>query len=163
MLTNVTTGFIDRLRGNDEAAWFELWETFGPVLRSQLTKWGKGRIGAETVHSTHLLIGAGHHLHQAHRPGARGDRTAIEHRPAAALGLHDRTYPGLGQAEPARSLGDEIPPAIERGIGRGDGFGIGRHPPWGGSDHQRAEQQEGHSIHSGASLPMIEAVGTGPK
>jgi len=49
MLTNVTTGFIDRLRGNDEAAWFELWETFGPVLRTQLTKWGKGRIGAETV------------------------------------------------------------------------------------------------------------------
>lgn len=49
MLTNVTTGFIDRLRGNDEAAWFELWETFGPVLRAQLTKWGKGRIGAETV------------------------------------------------------------------------------------------------------------------
>ena len=49
MLTNVTTGFIARLRVNDEAAWFELWETFGPVLRAQLAKWGKGRIGAETV------------------------------------------------------------------------------------------------------------------
>ncbi|MEM9167808.1 MAG: sigma-70 family RNA polymerase sigma factor [Planctomycetota bacterium] len=49
MLTNVTTGFIARLRSNDEAAWFELWETFGPVLRAQLTKWGQGRIGVETV------------------------------------------------------------------------------------------------------------------
>lgn len=49
MLTNVTTGFIARLRGNDEAAWYELWETFGPILRAQLSKWGKGRIGAETV------------------------------------------------------------------------------------------------------------------
>ena len=49
MLTNVTTGFIARLRSNDEAAWFELWETFGPVLRAQLTKWGRGRIGVETV------------------------------------------------------------------------------------------------------------------
>ncbi|MFG0305872.1 MAG: RNA polymerase sigma factor [Phycisphaerales bacterium JB040] len=49
MLTNLTTSFVARLRANDEAAWFELWETFGPVLRAQLTKWGKGRIGVETV------------------------------------------------------------------------------------------------------------------
>jgi len=49
MLSNMTTGFIARLRANDEAAWFELWETFGPVLRVQLTRWGKGRIGAETA------------------------------------------------------------------------------------------------------------------
>ena len=49
MLTPMTTGFIARLRGNDQAAWFELWETFGPVVRAQLTKWGKGRIGSETV------------------------------------------------------------------------------------------------------------------
>ncbi|MHC4107311.1 MAG: sigma-70 family RNA polymerase sigma factor, partial [Planctomycetota bacterium] len=33
----------------DESAWFELWETFGPVLRAQLAKWGRGNIGAETV------------------------------------------------------------------------------------------------------------------
>lgn len=45
----VTTSFIARLRANDEAAWFELWEVFGPVTRAQLTKWGKGRIGVETV------------------------------------------------------------------------------------------------------------------
>jgi len=45
----MTTGFVGRLRANDQAAWFELWETFGPVVRAQLTKWGKGRIGSETV------------------------------------------------------------------------------------------------------------------
>ncbi len=49
MLNNLTTGFISRLRARDQAAWFELWETFGPVLRAQLAKWGRGRIGSETV------------------------------------------------------------------------------------------------------------------
>jgi len=49
MLNTLTTGFVRRLRARDEAAWFELWETFGPVLRAQLTKWGRGRIGVETV------------------------------------------------------------------------------------------------------------------
>ncbi len=49
MLNSMTTNFIARLRANDQAAWFELWETFGPVIRAQLAKWGKGRIGAETV------------------------------------------------------------------------------------------------------------------
>lgn len=49
MLSTPTTGFINRLRGNDQAAWFELWETFGPVVRAQLMKWGRGKIGAETV------------------------------------------------------------------------------------------------------------------
>lgn len=49
MLSNMTTSFVQRLRANDEAAWFELWETFGPVIRAQLMKWGKGRVGVETV------------------------------------------------------------------------------------------------------------------
>ncbi|GJM18805.1 MAG: hypothetical protein DHS20C14_10180 [Phycisphaeraceae bacterium] len=49
MLSNMTTSFVARLRANDEAAWFELWEIFGPVVRAQLTKWGRGRIGVETV------------------------------------------------------------------------------------------------------------------
>ncbi len=49
MLNQLTTNFINRLRANDQAAWYDLWETFGPVLRAQLTKWGKGRIGPETV------------------------------------------------------------------------------------------------------------------
>src|SRR6185369_11611811 len=49
MLHQLTTSFIARLRSQDQAAWFDLWETFGPVLRVQLAKWGKGRIGPETV------------------------------------------------------------------------------------------------------------------
>jgi len=49
MLNTLTTGFVRRLKDRDESAWFELWETFGPVLRAQLTKWGRGRIGPETV------------------------------------------------------------------------------------------------------------------
>ncbi len=49
MLNPMTTSFVARLRAQDQGAWFELWETFGPVLRAQLTKWGKGRIGPETV------------------------------------------------------------------------------------------------------------------
>jgi RNA polymerase sigma factor (sigma-70 family) len=49
MLNTLTTNFIARLKRNDQGAWFELWETFGPVIRAQLTKWGKGRIGSQTV------------------------------------------------------------------------------------------------------------------
>jgi len=49
MLNSLTTSFVNRLRARDQTAWYELWETFGPVLRAQLTKWGKGRIGVETV------------------------------------------------------------------------------------------------------------------
>jgi RNA polymerase sigma factor (sigma-70 family) len=49
MLNAMTTSFVARLRANDQATWFELWETFGPVVRAQLSKWGRGRIGSETV------------------------------------------------------------------------------------------------------------------
>ena len=45
----LTTSFVKRLREHDESAWFELWEIFGPVLRAQLAKWGRGQVGAETV------------------------------------------------------------------------------------------------------------------
>jgi len=45
----LTTGFIRRLRDRDEAAWFELWEVFGPVIRHQLHRWGRGSVGVETV------------------------------------------------------------------------------------------------------------------
>jgi len=48
-MNTLTTSFIRRLREHDESAWFELWEIFGPVMRAQLTKWGRGRIGVETV------------------------------------------------------------------------------------------------------------------
>lgn len=48
-MNSITTDFIRRLRARDEAAWFELWETFGPVIRGQLFKWGRGRIRTETI------------------------------------------------------------------------------------------------------------------
>lgn len=48
-MNTLTTSFIRRLRNRDEAAWFELWAVFGPVLRAQLSKWGRGRIGSETI------------------------------------------------------------------------------------------------------------------
>lgn len=46
---DLSTNFVSRLRARDPEAWFELWETFGPILGAQLRKWGKGRIGIETV------------------------------------------------------------------------------------------------------------------
>lgn len=49
MLYDVTTGFVRRLRAREPAAWFELWENFGPIVRAQLARWGRGRIGQETV------------------------------------------------------------------------------------------------------------------
>ena len=48
-MNDLTTSFVRRLRARDPQAWFELWETFGPVLRAQLGRWGRGRIGQETV------------------------------------------------------------------------------------------------------------------
>lgn len=45
----LTTRFVKRLRDGDDSAWFELWEVFGPVLQGQLAKWGRGRVGVETV------------------------------------------------------------------------------------------------------------------
>lgn len=48
-LHDLTTSFINRLRERDSEAWFELWEIFGPILRAQLARWGRGRIGVETV------------------------------------------------------------------------------------------------------------------
>jgi RNA polymerase sigma factor (sigma-70 family) len=49
VLPDPTTDFVRRLRSRDPAAWFELWENFGPILRGQLARWGRGRIGPETV------------------------------------------------------------------------------------------------------------------
>jgi RNA polymerase sigma factor (sigma-70 family) len=45
----LTTTFVRRLRDRDEAAWFELWQDFGPAIRYQLSRWGGGLIGFETV------------------------------------------------------------------------------------------------------------------
>ncbi len=49
MMNVITTRFVKRLRDGDDSAWFELWEVFGPVLQAQLNKWGRGRVGVETV------------------------------------------------------------------------------------------------------------------
>ena len=45
----LTTSFVARLRDRDDEAWFELWTVFGPVIRSQLSRWGRGQVGAATV------------------------------------------------------------------------------------------------------------------
>lgn len=49
LLSDLNTHFVSRLRARDAKAWFELWETFGPVLRAQLSRWGRGKVGIETV------------------------------------------------------------------------------------------------------------------
>jgi len=49
VLRDPTTHFVRRLRAREPEAWFELWENFGPVLRGQLARWGRGNIGPETV------------------------------------------------------------------------------------------------------------------
>ena len=32
----LTTSFVARLRNQEEAAWFELWEIFGPIAAGQV-------------------------------------------------------------------------------------------------------------------------------
>lgn len=49
MHPSFTTGTIARLKARDPQAWFELWQVFGPILRSQLGRWGGKRIGPQTV------------------------------------------------------------------------------------------------------------------
>ena len=73
-MNTLTTSFIRRLRNRDEAAWFELWAVFGPVLRAQLSKWGRGRIGSETIRDlTQETLAA---LFTRVLQQARGDETA---------------------------------------------------------------------------------------
>lgn len=45
----VDTSFLRRLRAREDAAWFELWEAFGPVIRATLARWSAGRVGEETL------------------------------------------------------------------------------------------------------------------
>ncbi len=49
MVQSLSSRFIGRLRARDPEAWYELWQIFGPVLHIQLSRWGRGRIGHETV------------------------------------------------------------------------------------------------------------------
>jgi RNA polymerase sigma factor (sigma-70 family) len=103
LMNTLTTSFVRRLRARDEAAWFELWQIFGPVLRAQLTKWGRGRIGVETV------------------------RDLTQETLAALSGSIDRFDPSRGArfstwllSIAKHSLGDEIDRrmALKRGAGR---------------------------------------------
>ena len=65
-MNTLTTSFVQRLRARDESAWFELWETFGPVLRAQLAKWGRGNIGPDTVRDlTQDTLGCFHSLYRS--------------------------------------------------------------------------------------------------
>ena len=99
----MTTTFIRRLRDRDESAWFELWETFGPVLRAQLTRWGRGRVGVETVRDlTQETLAALSHSIERYDPN-RGARFSTW---LLAIARH--------------ALGDEIDRrmALKRGGGR---------------------------------------------
>jgi RNA polymerase sigma factor (sigma-70 family) len=112
MLNNLTTSFVNRLRCRDEAAWFELWETFGPVIRAQLTKWGKGRIGSETVRDlSQETMAALSDSIEAYDPG-KGARFSTW---LLAIAKH--------------TLGDEIDRrmALKRGAGR---RGVGLDESW---------------------------------
>ncbi len=74
MLSNLTTRFVGRLQAQDPEAWFELWDTFGPVLRAQIGRWGYGWVGPETVQdlSQETLAALSNSIHR-HDPskGAR--------------------------------------------------------------------------------------------
>jgi RNA polymerase sigma factor (sigma-70 family) len=48
-MNDLSTRFVLRLRQSDAAAWWELFEMFGPVLRQRFDRWGNGFIGDETV------------------------------------------------------------------------------------------------------------------
>ncbi|MBC8327882.1 MAG: sigma-70 family RNA polymerase sigma factor [Planctomycetes bacterium] len=74
MLSNLTTRFVGRLRAQDPEAWFELWDTFGPVLRAQIGRWGYGWVGPETVQdlSQETLAALSNSIHR-HDP-AKGAR-----------------------------------------------------------------------------------------
>lgn len=136
MLNPLTTSFVSRLRAKDQTAWFELWETFGPVLRAQLTKWGKGRVGPETVQdlsqetlaalsgcidrydsgkgarfSTWLLAIAKHTL------GDEIDRRSAMKRGGSGAGSGDK--PGSGQVGKNQSLDDSwmVPARASGGVG----------------------------------------------
>jgi RNA polymerase sigma-70 factor, ECF subfamily len=48
-LRNVDTEFLKRLRSGDDAAWFELWEVFGPALERMVERFGRRCFTPETI------------------------------------------------------------------------------------------------------------------
>ena len=71
---------------------------------------------------------------------------------AGAFGDQHGGNPGRRHVEPAFGLGDMGPPFGQ--VGGLDGRGDNR---------DRTQQGERQSVHSGTSLPITEANGTGPK
>jgi RNA polymerase sigma factor (sigma-70 family) len=45
----VDTEFLRRLRGGDDAAWFELWDVFGPALERMVERFGRRCFTPETI------------------------------------------------------------------------------------------------------------------
>jgi len=115
VLSNPTTDFVRRLRAREPAAWFELWENFGPVLRAQLAKWGKGRIGPETVKDlSQETLAALSGAIDRHDP-AKGARfstwlLAIAHHSFCGE-MDRRTAVKRGSGKRALSLDDDLPHA----------------------------------------------------
>jgi len=48
-LRTVDTRFLKRLKGGDDAAWFELWEVFGPALERMVERFARRCFTPETV------------------------------------------------------------------------------------------------------------------
>ena len=48
-MRTVDTEFLRRLRGGDDAAWFELWDVFGPALERMVEKFGHRCFTPETI------------------------------------------------------------------------------------------------------------------
>jgi len=45
----IDTQFLKRLKNREDAAWFELWEVFGPALERMVERFGRRRFSPETV------------------------------------------------------------------------------------------------------------------
>ena len=115
MLSDPTTDFVRRLRAREPSAWFELWENFGPVLRAQLGKWGKGSIGPETVKDlSQETLAALSDAIDRHDPtkGARFSTWLLAIAHHSFCGEMDRrTAVKRGSGKRAQSLDDDLPHA----------------------------------------------------
>ena len=109
MLTQLTTSFVNRLRTGDQSAWFELWETFGPVLRAQLTRWGRGRIGPETVRdlSQETLAALSDSLHRFDPSRGVENQIVVDAKKAGKEGVLVRYQIGSAKQFGALTLSNE--------------------------------------------------------
>ena len=70
------------------------------------------RVVAQVVPRTQLVIGRGHHLHQAHRAGIGRDQFAVVVEPATGFHPHHGADPELGHVESRRRFVDVGAPRI---------------------------------------------------